>query len=101
VPRPGRCAGSLGHRFDRAALAGAVARFEEDANLQALVHHPLLELDELDMQPLEFLLVLLPLELAVGFRLVILGIGHLILQSHPPSYSAVSQELPQMCLTCR
>ena len=58
----------LGHGFDRAALAGAVAPFEEDADLEALVHHPLLELDELDMQPREFLLVFLSLQLAVGFR---------------------------------
>src|SRR5262249_52491877 len=39
----------LGHRLDRAALAGAVASLKEDANLQTLVHHPLLELDKLDV----------------------------------------------------
>src|SRR5512132_4027958 len=36
--------------------------------LQARVHHPLLELDELDMQAGEFALVLLPLQLAVAFH---------------------------------
>jgi hypothetical protein len=39
----------LGHRLDRAALAGAVAPFEENADFETLLHHPLLELDELDM----------------------------------------------------
>jgi hypothetical protein len=32
--------------IDRAALAGPVTSFEEDADLEALVHHPLLEFDE-------------------------------------------------------
>src|SRR5260370_19202858 len=35
--------------------------------LRALVHHPLLELDELDMQPREFRLVSLSFQPAVGF----------------------------------
>src|ERR1700739_2993654 len=39
----------LCHRLDRAALAGAVASLKENADLQTLVDHPLLELDELDM----------------------------------------------------
>src|SRR5580704_3004920 len=70
-------ANPLGHGFDRAALAGAVAPLEEDADLEALVHDPLLELDELDMQARKFALVFLQLQLAVGFRVVVLGIGHI------------------------
>ena len=59
-----------GHRLDCAALAGSVTSFEEDADPQALMHHPLLELDELDMQALEFALVVLSFQLAASFRLV-------------------------------
>src|SRR5262249_54378062 len=66
----------LGHGLDRTALAGAVAPLEEDADLQPLVHHPLLELDELDMQPRELLLVLLPFQLAAGRRIVARLVGH-------------------------
>ena len=65
----------LGHRLDRAALAGAIAPFEEDAHLQALVHHPLLELDELDMQACELPLVFVPLQFTVGSKLTLL-VGH-------------------------
>ena len=54
---------ALGDRLDRAALAGAVATFEHDADLEPLVDDPLLELDQLDVQPLELLLVILALEL--------------------------------------
>ena len=43
-------ADALGDRLDRAALAGAVAPLEDDADLQALVHDPFLQLDQLDMQ---------------------------------------------------
>jgi len=44
------------------------------------VHHPLLELDELDVQAREFLLVFLPFQLAVGFTasVSVLDIGSLI-----------------------
>ena len=51
---------ALGDRLDRPALAGGVAAFEDDADLQALRHDPLLQLDELDVQALELLLVFLP-----------------------------------------
>ena len=37
----------------RAALARAIASLEHDADLQALVHHPLLRLDQLAVQFLE------------------------------------------------
>jgi hypothetical protein len=39
----------LGHRLDRAALAGTGASLKENADFETLLHHPLLELDELDM----------------------------------------------------
>ena len=67
---------SLGHRLDCAALTGAIAPFEEDAHLQALVHHPLLELDELDMQACELPLVFVPLQFTVGSKLTLLLVGH-------------------------
>src|SRR5439155_11246101 len=66
----------LGHGLDRAALAGTVPPFEDDADLQALVHHPLLNLDELDMQAREFPLVLLPLQRAVGLKIIVVFVGH-------------------------
>jgi hypothetical protein len=66
----------LGHGFDRAALAGSVAPFEKDAELQALVHHPLLEFDELDMQAREFPLIFLPLRLTIGCKIFTLLVGH-------------------------
>ena len=44
---------ALGDRLDRAALAGAVAALEHDADLESLVLHPLLQLDQLDVQLLE------------------------------------------------
>lgn len=55
----------LGDRLDRAALAGAVAPFEDHADLGALGDDPLLQLDELGAQPREFLLVFLSLELVL------------------------------------
>src|SRR5205823_14932704 len=55
----------IGHGLDRAALACPVPSFEDDADLQPLVHYPVLELHELDMQPRELPLVILPLQLAL------------------------------------
>ena len=37
--------------LDRAALAGRVAAFEDDGDLEPFVADPLLELDELDLEP--------------------------------------------------
>ena len=59
-------ADTFGDRLDHAALAGAVAPLEHDADLQAFVHHPLLELDQLDMQLGQLAQVVLLLQLAVG-----------------------------------
>jgi hypothetical protein len=50
-------AAALGDRFDRPALARAVAAFEHNADLEGLVLDPLLELDELDVQLRQFLVV--------------------------------------------
>jgi hypothetical protein len=47
----------LGDRLDGAALAGAVAPFEDDADLEPLVHHPLLQLDQFHVEALELLFV--------------------------------------------
>ena len=44
----------LADRLDRAALAGAAAALEQDADLAALAHHPLLQLDQFLVQPGEF-----------------------------------------------
>ena len=49
----------LGDRLDRPALAGAVAPFEDDADLEPLVLDPFLQLHELDVQLLELAVVLL------------------------------------------
>ena len=57
---------TLGDGLDRAALAGTIAPLENDADLQALVHHPLLNLDQLDMQPGQLSFVVLDFQFAVG-----------------------------------
>ena len=62
----------FGDRLDRAALAGGVAAFEHDADLEPLVDDPLLQLDQLDVQPLELFLVILALEL-LGLLVVVVG----------------------------
>ena len=62
----------LGDGLDGAALAGAVAALEDDADLESLMTHPLLELDQLDMELRQFLRVLLRLQFGGGagvFRL--------------------------------
>jgi len=46
---------ALRHPFDDATLAGGVAAFEQDEDLELLVDHPILELDELLLQPQQFL----------------------------------------------
>ena len=58
----------LRDRLDRAALAGAVAPLEDDADLEALLLHPLLQLDELDVQLLQLLQVSLLGELGIRRR---------------------------------
>ena len=54
-------ADALGNRLDRAAFARAVAPFKDDADLQSLVLHPLLQLDQFDMQLGEFAPLILAL----------------------------------------
>jgi hypothetical protein len=41
---------AFGNSLDNAALAGRVAAFEDDADLQAFDPHPLLELDQLELK---------------------------------------------------
>src|SRR6185503_16681142 len=75
-------ADAFGDRLDRAALPCAVAPFEHDANLRALVLDPLLDADELLMQLPQLLLVVLARHLFLGLgpavgafaRLVVLGL---------------------------
>ena len=50
-------ADALGDRLDHAALAGAVAALEDDADLLLLGAHPFLQLHEFDMQAREFAIV--------------------------------------------
>ena len=57
---------TLRDRLDDPALASAVTPFENDTDLQALVHDPLLQFDQFDMQLGQLLLVCLVLQLAVG-----------------------------------
>ena len=59
----------------RLAKVGVVA-FKYDADLQTLVHDPLLKLDKFDVQTREFLLLFLALELAVTFGIAVFLIGH-------------------------
>lgn len=49
---------TFGYRLDGPTLAGAIGSLENDADFQALVHNPLLQLDKLHVQALEFLLIL-------------------------------------------
>ena len=53
----------FGDRLDRPALTGGVAPFEDDDNPQPLVFHPVLELAEFRLKPLQFLFVCLALQL--------------------------------------
>ena len=66
-------ADALGDRLDGAALAGAVAPLEDDADLEALVHDPLLQLDQLDVQLGELLAVDFEIELIVQAIVIITG----------------------------
>src|SRR5262245_59024563 len=54
-------------RFDRSALAGPVAALEHDADSQAFADHPLLQLDQFDVQTGKRFLVGLALELSAIF----------------------------------
>jgi hypothetical protein len=58
------------------------------------VHHPLIELDELDMQARDLSLIVLPFQLAVSSWRVILGIGDRI--AHRVHLSASLE----ICLKC-
>src|SRR6476659_9354058 len=71
-------ADTFGDRLDRATLAGPIATLEHDADLEALVHNPLLQLDQLDVQPDQLVLIVLPLQLAARRALVVRSrAGHL------------------------
>src|SRR5207247_8672933 len=67
-------------RLDRAPLSGAVTTLEDDADLHSLLLHPLLHLDELDVQLREPLFVFLAGQLALAFVPAPLrllgGVGH-------------------------
>ena len=52
--RKTRGADPLGDRLDGAPLAGPVAPLEHDADLEPLVHHPLLQLHQFTVQPGQF-----------------------------------------------
>ena len=59
---------ALGDGLDGAALAGAVAALEDDADLEPLVHDPLLQRHQFGVQLLQFALVGLARELAASGR---------------------------------
>ncbi|MNN10625.1 hypothetical protein D3C81_1235550 [compost metagenome] len=54
---------ALGQRLDRAALAGAIAPFKNDADLDALGDHPFLQLDQFDVQFAQLVEVILVFQL--------------------------------------
>ena len=58
----------LGDRLDGAALAGAVAALEDDADLEPLELDPLLQLDELHVELFHLSRIVLPGDLALGRR---------------------------------
>ncbi|MCY1541140.1 hypothetical protein D9M68_768150 [compost metagenome] len=60
----------LGDGLDGPALAGAITALEDDADLEPLGHHPLLQFHQLDMQALELAFVLLATELFLFRRRV-------------------------------
>jgi len=45
----------LGHTLDDAALAGGIAALEKHHHLEPLMYHPILQLDELALQPQQLL----------------------------------------------
>ena len=95
---------ALRNGLDCPTLPGPVASFENDADLEALVHDPLLDLHQLDMQPLQFLFVLLALELARLTRddlvaSLLFALRHrLALHLHPPSLCSLANALLVMAL---
>src|SRR6516225_3604040 len=56
-------ADTSGDRLDRAALASGVAALEDDDDAQPLGLHPVLQMAELDLQLVQFLLIGLALHL--------------------------------------
>ena len=70
VPRYAHDAGvqPLGDALDDAALAGRIAALEDNHDLEAAGAHPLLQLDQLNVQPGEFLVVDRLVEPAFAFR---------------------------------
>ncbi|MNC24781.1 hypothetical protein D3C75_728460 [compost metagenome] len=78
----------LGDRLDRAALACTIAALEDDAHLQALGHHPFLQLDQLDVQPPQLGFIVLAAQsflLNRCFRcLFLLSLGHWLLPRDSP-----------------
>jgi hypothetical protein len=101
----------LGDRLDRAALAGAVAALEDDADLRAGRLHPLLEGDELGVEraqlPLVGLALHLPFWLGLCLRIVMtaLLLGHLTHLRAPGPVgglpSSASTRRPAQCRTLR
>src|SRR5207248_2674523 len=75
---------ALGDGLDRAALAGAVAPLEDDADLGSGGLDPLLHRNEFSVQHAEFGLVLLPRHLGAGLgprlgAIMLVGLrGHLV-----------------------
>src|SRR6516165_11658539 len=56
----------LSDRLDNPTLARAVAPLEQHTNLQTLVHHPQLKLDQFRMQLREFALVVLVAQFVIS-----------------------------------
>ena len=61
-------ADALGDRLDRTALAGAIAPFEDDADLQSLGDDLFLQLHQFNVQLGEFLVVRFRSELLAGWN---------------------------------
>ena len=77
----------LGDGLDGAALPGAVAALEDDADLESLVLDPLLELDQLHVEPLELRRVRLALELlSRGHTALVRVIPTALLLFHGPPW---------------
>ena len=81
-------ADSFGHGLDDTTFAGAISSLEDNANLLALVLHPFLKLDELNVQLAQLLLVFLALEpRTVGLLALSSLVGYLVHTSVSPSAS--------------
>ncbi|MNP26332.1 hypothetical protein D3C76_1191870 [compost metagenome] len=85
----------LGDRLDGAPLAGTVTPLEDDADLEPLVHYPLLQLHQLHVQATQLLLVCLVAKgLGLGDRYRLFCFGFFLASHDVLLFSRTDEEWP-------